>query len=110
MTLEGGLTVTVDDTPSETYGTQKHTEGGGFGSYSRVITKFYSSKLPMLTVCGKLQPDGGNWRIVKDPKMGLLFSVHAGKDQAKIETIKGWLGLVGVPVLFVAGVAYAMSL
>ena len=110
VTLEGGKIVTVHDAPTETYGTEKHTTGGGFGSQSRVITKFYSSKLPMLTVCGKLEPDGDGWRMVRDPKMGLLFTVHTGKAQARVEMIKGWLGLVGVPVLFLAGCVYAMRL
>ena len=110
LTLTGGQVVTVHDPPSETYGTETHETGGGGFSQSRVRTKFYSTKLPMLTVCGRLEPDGGNWRLGRDAKMGLLFTPYAGKDQAKVETIKGYLGLVGAPLLFLGGLIYVLSL
>ena len=46
--------------------------------------------------------------MVRHRRMGLLFSVHDHTDQARTEAIKGWLGLVGAPLLYLCGLVYAL--
>ena len=110
LTLSDSSTLLVrNDVPTETYGTVKETQGGGFGASSRVLLKYYSTHTPFLTVCGRLEDTGESLMLVKDKRMGFLLSIHTGADQAKIETTKAWLGLAAAPLGYLAALAYFLS-
>lgn len=97
----GGRTVHVENEPTEVYGTKVEATAGGWGDRYRVTTEI----LPItrrLTVCGVLVRRGEELRILPDRSMGLLFAPEPPHARARRERIKGWLGLVGGPLVIAA--------
>lgn len=105
LELSDGTMISVTNAPSEVYGTERDTQGGGWGSDYRVITTSLP-RVPMLTVCGELRmTGGGSSRVVSGDKIGLIFTPEDPATRAKWESIKGMACLTLGPAL-VLGVAW----
>ncbi|HBP20542.1 MAG TPA: hypothetical protein DEA08_22470 [Planctomycetes bacterium] len=108
LELSDGTMISVTNDPSEVYGTESNTQGGGWGSDYRVVTTSLP-RVPMLTVCGELRMTGsGNSRIVSGDKVGLIFTPEDPATRAKWEYIKGMACLTLGPAL-VLGVAWYLT-
>src|SRR5690606_8734472 len=103
----GGRSVRVENAPTEVYGTETDTSGGGWGEDYRTITEILPVP-PRLTVCGALVSRGGELWLVPDRRLGLLFAPEPPHTRAQRERIKGWLGLVGAP-LGIAALAFWLT-
>ncbi len=97
----GGRSVRVENAPTEVYGTETETSGGGWGEDYRTITEVLPIP-PRLTVCGALVSRGQELWVVPDRRLGLLFAPEPPHRRARRERIKGWLGLVGGPLGIIA--------
>lgn len=106
--LEGdGGAIEVHDRPNEVYGTTTHYEGcSGGGFFSHGETRVIVETLPVmrtLTVCGHLSHRGQGFSIRRDPALGLLFSPNDSSKQATHEAIKGYLGVLAMPLVWLLG-------
>jgi hypothetical protein len=61
-----------------------------------------------LTVVGRVRKDGGRWFIEKDPRAGLVYSVHPPERTAMWKAVQGGLVLAFVPAAL-AGLWWVLS-
>lgn len=106
----GGRSFHVDEFPSEVQGIESNTEyvdEGWLGIFHsngdrRVVHRWL--RVPArLTVVGRLERRGDEAHLVKDNKVGLLFSPHEPGRAASIEIAKGAAGLLAVTAAVAAG-------
>ena len=105
----GGREVGVGDHPTEVQGAHSETQygSGGFlgGMFSNQRTRIkWLPVPPVVTVVGRLETAGDEWKIVKSPKVGLLLSPHEPGKAAGLETMKGIFGLI----IVAAGIGVAI--
>lgn len=106
----GGRSFRVEGTPTESQGVRSHTEyldPGWLGIFrrngDRRVVRRWLDVPARLTVVGRLERKGDEAFLVKDPKVGLLFSPHAPGRAASIEIAKGAAGLLVVTAAVAAG-------
>lgn len=89
-----GLDFIVKDLPTRVYGAHYRRTHGG----NRSFMSYWLPVVGYLTVLGKVRQKGSRWEIVKDPKLGLIYSIHAPERTAMRELVKAGLGLAVVAV------------
>jgi hypothetical protein len=106
----GGGAFHVQDFPSETQGVEStidYADRAWLGLFhtggDRRTVRRWLRIPPRLTVVGRLERHGDEARLVKDNKLGLLFSPHEPRRAARIELAKGVAGLLAVTAAVVAG-------
>lgn len=99
----GGRSFLVEEFPSETQGVESDTEyvdHGWLGIFhsngDRRVVHRWLRVPPRLTVLGRLERRGDEAHLVKDNKVGLLFSPHEPGKAASIEIAKGLAGLLAI--------------
>jgi len=100
---DGGR-VRVHSEPTETHGACHRTEKEGFLSRHRTVHRWFPAA-PEVTVLGKLVLSGDGATIVRDEKVGMLFSTKPPEKAAAWETVKGIAGIVFAACVAAGGIA-----
>ena len=84
-----GLECVIADLPTQVYGAlAKRANNGDISIYT-----YWLPVVDYLTVLGRVRQKGSRWEVVKDPKIGLIYSKHPAELTALREIVKGALGL-----------------
>jgi hypothetical protein len=98
--LDGGECV-VGDPPTHVYGSQYRISHSG----DRSAHTYWLPVVDYLTVLGRVRRVGSRFEVVKDPKVGLVFSIHQPEHTALREVTRAAFGLAvvgaGLLVLYV---------
>ena len=86
----------VADEPTLVYGARARRNFGG----DRTVRTYWIPVLEYLTILGRVRQRGEGYSILKDPKVGLIYSVHPAEHTAHREFAKAGLCLA----LFALGV------
>ena len=86
----------VKDLPTQVY--------GGHYRWTWTLMSYWLPVVDCLTVLGRVRQVGSQGVIVKDPKVGLVFSIHPAEHTAFRELVKAGIGLAvvagGLPALY----------
>ena len=98
----GGEPIGIAPHPTEVHGGRKEEDferadfvDSFLGQPDESVTEEWLPIVADLTVVGRLLRVGDAWKIDRDPKVGLLFSIDLPEVAARWESIKGMLGLAG---------------
>jgi hypothetical protein len=96
IVIEGHECV-IADLPTQVYGAHYRRSSSG----DRYIHTHWLPVVDHLTVLGRVRLRGSKWEIVKDPAVGLIYSIHPAEATAFRELVKAGLclGLVAAGVL-----------
>jgi hypothetical protein len=96
IVIEGQECV-IADRPTQVYGAHYLRTSSG----DRYIHTHWLPVVDYLTVLGRVLQKGSRWEIVQDPKVGLIYSIHAAERTALREVVMAalCLALVGAGIL-----------
>ncbi|HKS16519.1 MAG TPA: hypothetical protein VJU16_04350, partial [Planctomycetota bacterium] len=88
LVVEGSECV-ITDLPTQVYGGRYRRVAHG----DRFIHTYWLPLVDHLTVLGRVRQKGSGWEMVKDPKVGLVYSIHPAERTALREIVKAGLCL-----------------